>query len=132
MIRKRRQCTVREFVDIRRAMEITREEAASLGLPPNQILLMQLVTEEACTNAYEYGSNEREKPIVVSWSIRDGYFVITVRQTGSVFHIEMDKEIKQGIRGRGLLLITRLMDGVKLFSKGQYVYLRMIKIINEQ
>jgi serine/threonine-protein kinase RsbW len=123
---------VRESVDILRAMEITREEAASLGFSPNQIILMQLVTEEACTNACEYGSNEREKPVVVSWRIRDGYFIITVRQTGSVFHIQMDKEIKLGIRGRGLQLIMRLMDGVKLISKGQYVYLRMIKLINEQ
>ena len=85
-------------------MEITREEGARLGLN-NHIACWNWQLKRHVTNACEYGSNDQGNPVVGRNGIRDGCFVITVRQRGSI-HIHTDTEIEKGIRGRGLQLIN--------------------------
>lgn len=130
MTKSIRQCTIRGPVDICRAMQITKIEAARAGFNERQITLMQLATEEACTNACEYASADTTQPIIVTWRKQYLSFIITVRQTGHPFTLATeDAEVNQAARGRGLQLIKHTMDEVQLWVRKPYYYLRMIKSI---
>ncbi len=128
MSSRAKQCTVRGPVDICRAMQITAAEAAKAGFEEDQIVLLQLATEEACANACEYAQAGRD-PVFVTWRTRAGSFMITVRQNGHPFPLDVPQlpEVNTSARGRGLLLILHLMDEVKQLRRHPYVYLRMAK-----
>lgn len=128
MSSRARQCTVRGPVDICRAMQITAIEAAKAGFEEDQIVLLQLATEEACANACEYAQAGND-PVFVTWREHEGSFMITVRQTGHPFPLEVPQwtGVNTSARGRGLLLILYLMDEVRQLRRHPYVYLRMAK-----
>ncbi len=115
------------------AMEITQQFGELAGFNERDILFLQLVTEEACTNAYEYVSSNGIEGFKVSWYVKDGALQIVVTEEGEPYSIEIDESKENfGMRGRGIQLIVNLMDEVRLESEGQYVSLIMMKRIGNQ
>lgn len=113
--------------DILTAMSITRELARITGFPEKEILFLQLATEEACTNAFEYSDKQTNDPVKVTWSIFRRNFELIVTQRGSSFSLVQRNEVNIGLRGRGLQLISHLMDEVRIEPREEMVSLYMKK-----
>lgn len=120
---------IRNADDIVLAMKITKKIADSTGFSENESVLLQLVTEEACMNAFEHGCPCDNCEFLVTWSVEADIMEIRVRQNGEVFNLNNEHPVAlKGIsRGRGLLLIQGIMDEVKLIPTGAYVTLLMRK-----
>ena len=104
--------------------------AGSVGFPPNNQLLLRLVTEEAAVNALEYSAKDGQHIIEVFWYITKEEFVISVKQPGPTFKIEKQEQMNNGPRGRGLQLILHIMDEVWLEQEeGDWVTLYMKKYV---
>lgn len=117
--------------DISMAMEQTKSFAIESNLEEKDILFLQLVTEEACYNAYEYCFKNNKNSFSVIWSIDNDSFSLTVLHEGELFEVKAVAEINFGLRGRGLQLILAIMDDVKIHKKGKIVQLEMIKYLNK-
>ncbi|WP_379132023.1 ATP-binding protein [Paenibacillus sp. sgz500958] len=115
--------------DIVLAMETTRKIAETAGFSERTSVLLQLVTEEACMNAFEHGCPIGNCEFIVSWVVESEVIEITVRQNGEAYELQHDlpNPIKGTSRGRGLVLIQGIMDEVKLIPTGAYVTLSMRK-----
>ncbi len=113
--------------DIALAMEITRTIAARAGFSEHDSILLQLVTEEACMNAFEHGCPAGNCMFKITWLVQSDVMEITICQSGEAFELHNDplSPVKTGSRGRGLVLIKGIMDEVKLIPSGAYVTLLM-------
>ncbi|USB31748.1 ATP-binding protein [Paenibacillus sp. YPG26] len=118
--------------DIADAMEITANLARKCGCSYPQTLKLQLVTEEACMNAYEYCQEQTHSSFQICWSFRNKKFEIVVRQTGGTITLLQKNDVNVGLRGRGLTLILSLLDQVEVRKVNQFVELYMMKEIGEQ
>lgn len=114
--------------DILEAMEITEQLAAQLGFPRTEILHLQLVTEEACTNAYEYITSVGQGSFSISWKVINEELEIVLQQKGGLYQLEAVPSKLGGVRGRGLMIIKGIMDEVRLVEKNHHVELYMKKI----
>ncbi|MFC4323372.1 ATP-binding protein [Litchfieldia salsa] len=121
------QMNIQSEEDIERAMFITKNIAEELGYQFKNILQLQLVTEEACTNAYEHCIREGFDSYQVTWNITADSFEIYVTQPGSMFPIIQKEEVILGLRGRGLILMFHIMDKVVVRQQGEYTELYMVK-----
>jgi serine/threonine-protein kinase RsbW len=123
----------RQFLNIYRvddivlAMGITKKIAESTGFSEHDSVLLQLVTEEACMNAFEYGFPLGICDFKIAWLVESGIMEITVGQNGEAFelHHDLASQMKCLSRGRGLVLIQGIMDEVKLIPTESYVTLLM-------
>ncbi len=113
--------------DIALAMETTRTIAAQAGFSEHDSILLQLVTEEACMNAFEHGCPAGNCMFKITWLVESDTMEITVCQNGEAFELHNDpaSPVKVGSRGRGLVLIQGIMDEVRLIPSGAYVTLSM-------
>lgn len=113
--------------DIALAMEITGTIAARTGFSEHDSILLQLVTEEACMNAFEHGCAAGNGVFKISWLVESDIMEITVCQNGEAFelHNELAPPVNGGSRGRGLVLIQGIMDEVRLIPSGAHVTLSM-------
>lgn len=113
--------------DIIKAMLTTKELAEKHQFPLSTIMKLQLVTEEACTNAWEYCLREGISTYMVIWNLTNTSFEIIVRQKGTVFPIVQVKDNQTGLRGRGLTLMMNIMDRIEVRDMGEYIELYMVK-----
>lgn len=115
--------------DIALAMETTRRIAVRTEFSEHESILLQLVTEEACMNAFEHGCPSGTCEFRVSWLVESDIMEIRVCQNGESFEMsnEQTEPVKIGSRGRGLVLIQGIMDEVCLIPTGPYVTLSMRK-----
>ncbi|WP_379163706.1 ATP-binding protein [Paenibacillus sp. sgz5001063] len=115
--------------DIALAMETTRRIALLTEFSEHESILLQLVTEEACMNAFEHGCPSGNCEFRVSWLVESDIMEIRVCQNGESFELENEQAqpVKIGSRGRGLVLIQGIMDEVRLIPTGPYITLSMRK-----
>lgn len=109
------------------ALANTRKLAKECNLEEKDVLFLQLATEEACSNAYEYCKTNEKDYFSVIWNIDDHYFHITVLHEGEPFVLKRTEEVNYTTKGRGLQLILNIMDEVKVRVKGNIVQLIMSK-----
>jgi serine/threonine-protein kinase RsbW len=113
-------------------MQRTKLLAEGMGFPAQEILFLQLATEEACTNALDhcvllgYGCCE------IHWYGSDTTIQIMVCQEGRAFDFDKSactemEEYNDGLRGRGLVLITGLMDETEILHDEDHVMFIMRK-----
>jgi serine/threonine-protein kinase RsbW len=119
--------SVTNDTDIMKAMEITEQIASDMGFLPRDCLFLRLATEEACTNAYEYCQKTNQLPFQVFWQRENHYLTIVVQQRGKKFAIARKGGINRGPRGRGLQLITHIVDHVYVKQEGNHVLFYMCK-----
>lgn len=127
----KRYLLVKDEDDILRAMDITTEVAQEIGFPDNGVLFLKLVTEEACTNAYEYCSHSGQAGFLIKWDphIRES-LTIFIKHKGKKYKITKENKVNFGQRGRGLQLITSLMDYVEVNEMGGYIETVMQKDVS--
>lgn len=113
--------------DIALALEITRKIAQISGFSEHEAILLQLVTEEACMNAFEHGSPTDICRFRISWMVESDIMEIKVCQNGGSFELHHEHASPFGLHGRGLMLIQGIMDEVRLISEGAYLTLLMTK-----
>ena len=115
--------------DIVFAKGITKKIAESAGFSEHDTVLLQLVAEEACMNAFEHGFPLGKFDFEIAWLVEAGIMEITVCQNGEVFELHHDPASKTKFlsHGRGLLLIQGIMDEVKLIPTGSNLTLLMRK-----
>jgi serine/threonine-protein kinase RsbW len=119
--------SVMKDADILKAMEITEQIASDMGFSPHDCLFLRLATEEACTNAYEYCQKMNQLPFQVFWERENQHLTIVVQQRGKKFAIARKGGINRGPRGRGLQLITHIVDRVYVKQEGNHVLFYMCK-----
>lgn len=120
-----------EIDDILIAMERTKDMAIDIGFEENDILQLQLVAEEACTNSYEYVLQERAFPILFILKQDQNYIEIFIKQQGGNLSFENvdDSKTNYSLRGRGLSLIRTIMDECRV-TKDEFltiIYLKKVK-----
>jgi serine/threonine-protein kinase RsbW len=118
-----------KFMDIALAMDTTREIAGITGFSEHESILLQLVTEEACMNAFEHGSPSGICSFRIFWRVESDVMEIKVCQHGGGFelHNEVVSPVKAGSHGRGLMLIQGIMDEVRIIPTDACVTLCMRK-----
>lgn len=109
------------------AMHCTANLAKKYGFPTTMILKLQLVTEEACTNALEYCQHQNISFFKVKWKVKSNRFELSVKQKGGEFTLAQQEEVNTGIRGRGLFLIQQFVDLVEIRKDKEDVELLIIK-----
>lgn len=114
--------------DIYEAMMQSRDLAVEQGFSYNSVLKIQLATEEACTNAYEYSRNRNQASCAVKWKASPDYLEVIVRQEGAAFSLRQPENVVMGQRGRGITLILNLMDFVEMRENKGFIELIMRKI----
>ncbi|RKN82015.1 ATP-binding protein [Paenibacillus ginsengarvi] len=123
---------VRDRDDILTAMQMTRTLAEELGFSAEETLFLQLATEEACTNAQNYGALEHSGYFEIKWRADAPTIEIVICQESRTFDVDLSTPAalaKGGdvTRGRGLVLIAGIMDELHLARSGTRVELTMRK-----
>ncbi|WP_167568911.1 ATP-binding protein [Brevibacillus migulae] len=114
--------------DIWDAMAQTERIAREMAFPASEILYLRLVTEEACTNAFEHYSSVQTLPYEVRWQIHPDRLEIMIRECGQLFSLPAGGTLNpQSLRGRGLPLILHLMDEVNVRQEETYIEFTMRK-----
>lgn len=118
--------------DISRAMDMTDEIANEMGFIQYDRLFLRLVTEEACTNAYENCQKTDQEGFWIRWDhSHTDYLSIFIKQIGKKYPFAPMIEENRGLRGRGLQLIVNIMDYVQVQENGEYVELIMQKYMTQ-
>ncbi|BAU29919.1 serine/threonine-protein kinase RsbW [Aneurinibacillus soli] len=113
-----RKYTITKKLDICQVLDITGEVARSAGFTSKESLLLCLAAEEACTNAYEYITQNGQENFHMYWMIFPDRLVMEVTEPGDCFSITLRQETNDQSRGRGIQLILNIMDEVRLnFTK---------------
>lgn len=125
MVRDERE--IKNEDDIFEAMKYTELLAYQQSFNINEIMKLQLVTEEACTNAYEYSVKHGKQSFKIQWLVTPEFFEMVIVQEGQVFPLVQRDEVNKGLRGRGITLILNLMDVVEVRENNNFVELYMRK-----
>lgn len=123
---------VRNRDDILTAMQMTRTLAEELGFSAEETLFLQLATEEACTNAHDYGVLERSGYFEIKWRADAPTIEIVICQESRTFDVDLSAQVAPAeggdvTHGRGLVLIAGIMDELHLSRSGTQVELTMRK-----
>ncbi|GAE25979.1 hypothetical protein JCM9140_2004 [Halalkalibacter wakoensis JCM 9140] len=113
--------------DIYDAMKYTEKLAEKAGFSYDVVLKLQLVTEEACMNAFEYCQSRKIASFHLLWNIQKDFFEMIVKQKGGYFTLVEKSAVNKELRGRGLTLIMNLLDRVEVKQESEYVTLYMRK-----
>ncbi len=114
-----------------RAMEMTDEVCRELQLAEKERFHLRIITEETCTNAYEYCLFKCYDYYCVYWKFECNHLTMTVSHQGEFFPLPSPfAEPKLGERGRGLLLIQSLVDDMQLEKQGDYIFFHVRRRIN--
>jgi len=108
------------------------EEAQAAGFSAEDIFALKLAISETCSNVVRHAyEGADDKDIVVSVSIEEDVFSLTVRDFGKKFDFSRHKAPnldKPSEGGYGIYLIRELMDEVEYdTSPPQGTVLRMVK-----
>ena len=102
-------------------------ELNALNLDDSTLFEIKLALEEALINAIIHGNKRnRDLPVSIDLSVKDGSIEITVEDTGGGFDYRKipnpildENMMKMG--GRGVFLIKRLMDKVQYNEAGNRI-----------
>ena len=89
----------------------------NLGFPDEVIEDIELSVAEAVSNAVEHGSpSNHDSTITVAFKISSEHLTIDVRDEGPGFNLPTGETVDDNLneRGRGLRLIYKLMDNVRV------------------
>jgi anti-sigma regulatory factor (Ser/Thr protein kinase) len=100
--------------------------AAEAGLGEADCYQVKLAVSEAVANAIQHGSSERGDRIGISAFEGDGSLVFEVRDNGT-FVAPLQRASLEDESGRGLELLTLMMDEVRISSTGDGSVLRFAK-----
>lgn len=109
-----------------------------LGLARSVVHDIVLSTHEAVVNGMVHGNGlDPAKSVTVTVMIHGQRVVVQVADEGRGFdwkswleHLERDRQDPTAVRGRGVLLMSRLMDGVAFGESGSVV--RLVKELSVQ
>ena len=96
-----------------------------LQADPSDIFDIKLCVEEALRNAIEHGNAyDKNKKVNLRYAIDDGCFSMTISDEGEGFDVHsvpnpVKKENLLKAGGRGVYLISRLMDRAEYSNKGR-------------
>jgi anti-sigma regulatory factor (Ser/Thr protein kinase) len=108
------------------AREWARRTAADAGLGEADCYQVKLAISEAVANAIQHGSQSAGDSIRVSAFESAGSLVFEVRDNGT-FVAPMSRATTEDESGRGLELVTLMMDEVHMTSTGEGSLLRFTK-----
>jgi stage II sporulation protein AB (anti-sigma F factor) len=108
------------------AREWAQRAAAEAGLTEADCYQVKLAISEAVANAIQHGSQSTGDSIGISAFESDGSLVFEVRDSGT-FVAPMSRATTEDESGRGLELVTLMMDEVHITSTGEGSLLRLSK-----
>lgn len=125
---------------IREACDFVIAGAEKAGFDPDEVFRIQLACDEACTNIIEHAyGREDAGNIHVNWQIKDGAFIIELRDNGRPFRPEKvpspsvpdttENVDELQVGGLGLHFMRTLMDEVEFSFSDNGNRLLMTKIL---
>ena len=109
-------------------------KAFHLGFPEAEAQDIALSVHEALTNAFVHGhALDASKTVHLCFTVTAEFLQISLRDEGpgfdfsTVLHHRSRFQATDQLRGRGLLLIMRLMDEVWFEKGGREIFLRKIR-----
>ena len=108
------------------AREWAQRAAAEAGLGEADCYQVKLAISEAVANAIQHGSQSAGDSIRVTAFQSDGSLIFEVRDNGT-FVAPMSRATTEDESGRGLELVTLMMDEVHITSTGEGSLLRLSK-----
>lgn len=114
---------------------------AGMGFDNHEAYQIETIVDEICNNAIEHGSKSSQDIVVIGCSISAGRLDFHITDSGNkefkaneVF-IKNKRRIEQGWeleemdqRGRGLLIIQRMIDGMTIEKAGQGTKVSLCKL----
>jgi anti-sigma regulatory factor (Ser/Thr protein kinase) len=135
-VRSRRQALASDMViksslnELSKVKRATREAVVAVGLGPREAFDVVLAVHEAVANAIVHGNGSRaERSVTVGYICRDDRITVRVRDEGPGFDVDaalarlQQPPSLEDLSGRGLLLMTRLMDELAWNAEGNEVSL---------
>jgi serine/threonine-protein kinase RsbW len=113
--------------DILISMGITHDLALDAGFTETESIFLQLVTEEACTNAMEHCEGFGSIDFDVNWLVELDRMEVSISQKGGWFEFPDALQADLAPRGRGLAVIQGIMDEVRLIQTSTNVVFWMRK-----
>jgi serine/threonine-protein kinase RsbW len=104
-----------------------REEAADLGLDPNTTYELMLATTEAFANAVEHGMPCDSRGILMCMEVDDGRLGVEIVDCGGCFPDEPHTKKPVGLGGRGLLIISAIVDDFEVVPEDETTRVRFQK-----
>lgn len=108
------------------AREWAQRAAAQAGLGEADCYQVKLAISEAVANAIQHGSQSTGDSIRISAFESDGSLIFEVRDSGT-FVAPMSRATTEDESGRGLELVTLMMDEVHITSTGEGSLMRLSK-----
>jgi len=108
------------------AREWAQRAAAEAGLGEADCFQVKLAVSEAVANAIQHGSQSTGDSIAISAFEADGSLIFEVRDSGT-FVAPMSRATTDDESGRGLELVTLMMDEVHITATGEGSLLRLSK-----
>jgi anti-sigma regulatory factor (Ser/Thr protein kinase) len=108
------------------AREWAQRAAADAGLGEVDCFQVKLAVSEAVANAIQHGSQSTGDSIAISAFESDGSLIFEVRDSGT-FVAPMSRATTEDESGRGLELVTLMMDEVHVTATGEGSLLRLSK-----
>lgn len=115
-----------EPLELRRARRLVDSAGQAFGLDSFERYQLTLAASEALANAIEHGAACDERGVFLGLSQEGDDLRLTVYDCGT-FHPPSSPPRETGERGRGLSLVTMLMDEVELGTGDQGTVVRMVK-----
>ncbi len=108
------------------ARDWAQRAAVDAGLPDSDCYQIKLAMSEAVANAIEHGSAGPDDSIRIDAFALDGSLVFEIRDTGTLVP-PLRRATEDDESGRGLELVTLVMDEVQLTSTGDGSLMRFVK-----
>lgn len=118
---------------------------AGMGFDDHEAYQIETIVDEVCNNAVEHGSKSKQDIVMVDCSISPGVLEFQITDSGykefkakEVFE-HNKRRIEQGWdleemdqRGRGLLIIQRMIDGMSIEKTGRGTKVKLYKTHQEE
>jgi len=116
--------------------------ASNFGFDDRETYHIETVIDEICNNAVEYGARGRGSKIILAAKFKTGEMDLTVRDSGrKKFNVEkvfkhniqllqerVSKDVlEQPTRGRGLIIVQKLVDKLEIKPSWSGTIVRIIK-----
>ena len=108
------------------AREWAHRAASQAGLDESDCYQVKLAVSEVVANAIQHGSNSRGDQIGIAAFDAEGSLIFEVRDNGT-FEAQLNRATIDSESGRGLELVTLMMDEVHISSTGEGSLLRFSK-----
>lgn len=117
---------------------------AGMGFGDHEVYQIETIVDEICNNAVEHGSKSSQDIIIIGCSLSPGRLEFHITDIGNKEFKVQDvmernkRRIEQGWeleemsqRGRGLLIIQRMIDGMTIEKAGNGTKVSLYKIHHE-